>query len=1294
LENENADRCGESLKVMWKFWIDVGGTFTDCLAQSPDGQMHQTKVLSSGVFKGQLHLSDLTDVARANNSKEPTGMWNGAELKLLNVEGDSIFTANVLSSNAGLFKLDRSIPAEISKANSTIAYELNPRLHAPLVAMRVIAGVPISDPLPACTVHLGTTRGTNALLTRSGARTALITSKGLSDFLTIGDQARPHLFQLAIQKPEPLFEQSIEIEERVLADGTVECRPDEAKVRQQLVELKDAGIESIAICLMHGYRYSQHEQNVGKIADEIGFDDVRVSHEVSPLIKLIPRGETTVLDAYLNPVIGNYLDEIQAGLSKESRLKLMTSAGGLVSREHFSGKDSVLSGPAGGVVGAARVATKFGFDRVIGFDMGGTSTDVSRYESVDGLDQFEREYESLKAGIRIVTPMMAIETVAAGGGSVCWFDGTKLCVGPESAGADPGPACYGKGGPLAITDANLFLGRIVPDQFPFRLDRQAVENHLSRMCKKLAAAGFHYSPLELAEGFVKIANHSMATAITTVSIARGYDPNDHVLMSFGGAGAQHCCGVANNLGMSQILDHPQSSILSAVGIHMADRTSHQIRAVQEMCDEQLERRLDNVFAQMESQATDRLVYGDGNSDQPIVLRRRLDMRYAGTNQFLTIERSSGETWETLFHQQHRQLFGYVQDRSVEVVAMRVEAILEGDRLTPWVPVSEFELLKPTDFQDMHFDGRTYSAGRFQRGQIKAGNCIDGPAIVFDRYSTTIVDPCWIAKAVGDGAFLIEQVTSVNQSVIRVTDSALNAPDPVQLEIFNRSFATIARQMGISLQKTSISVNVKERLDFSCAIFTSQGDLVVNAPHIPVHLGAMSETVREVIRRNPRVVAGDVFVTNDPYAGGSHLPDVTVVSPVFDSGQSLLLFWVASRSHHAEIGGKAPGSMPADARFLAEEGVLIDNYKLVDAGTERFGQLEEILGTSPYPSRNVSENLADLAAQVAANRSGAKDLLGLVKQHSFETVQRYMHFMRTAAETKARAAIGKLPDHEMRFSDQLDNGARIVVSIKKMEDGLDIDFAGTDAVTPDNLNANRAIVCSAVMYVIRCLVDEDIPLNEGLLSPVTIRLPECLLNPKAGGNHPHDSPAIVGGNVETSQRVVDVILGALEVAAASQGTMNNWLIGDDSFGYYETVGGGSGATYKGPGVDAVHTHMTNTRLTDPEILETRYPCVLREFAIRHGSGGMGEKPGGCGIVREIEFTRPLTLSLLTGRKKSRPYGLDGGMAGQPGVNWLIDVDQSTQELPWRCEIPISQGQRLRLETPGGGGVGAGNSGCVE
>jgi len=1254
--------------------------------------MHRTKVLSSGVFKGQLRLADLTDVDQSGNSNEPSGMWDTAQMSLLNAAGDSLFTAKVQSSNAGTFVLDRPIPAELLAADQTLAYELDPNLHAPLAAMRILSRVRMCDPLPDCTVHLGTTRGTNALLTKSGARTALIASKGMKDFLTIGDQTRPHLFELAIRKPQPLFETSIEIDERVLADGTVECRPDESKVRQQLTELKNAGIESIAICLMHGYRYPQHEEDVGRIACEIGFADVRLSHRVSPLIKLIPRGETTVLDAYLNPVIGTYLDEIQAGLSKRSGLKLMTSAGGLVSRDYFSGKDSVLSGPAGGVVGAARVATQFGFDRVIGFDMGGTSTDVSRYESVDGNDQFEREYESQKAGVRIVTPMMAIETVAAGGGSVCWFDGTKLCVGPESAGANPGPTCYGKGGPLSITDVNLFLGRIVPDQFPFPLDHQAVENRLTRMCDELKVAGFEYSPQELAEGFVKIANHSMATAISTVSIARGYDPDDHVLMSFGGAGSQHCCGVAENLEMSRILDHPQSSILSAVGIRLADRTSHETSAIREVWDVGLEQRLETAFVQMKDRASSRLRVDDSSAAPSIAIRRRIDMRYTGTEQYLTIELAADQTAKALFEDRHRQLYGYVQDRPIEVVAMRVEAILEGNRLTPATPVREFERLEPDSFQEMYVRGETCRAGCYDRRKISTGDGIAGPAIITDRYSTTIVDSGWTAKCIGDGTLLIERAVdqtadaNADHSATRVPESAVRTPDPVQLEIFNRSFATIARQMGVALQMTSVSVNVKERLDFSCAIFTATGDLVVNAPHIPVHLGAMSETVREVIRRNGDVVAGDVFVTNDPYAGGSHLPDVTVVSPVFDSSQSSLLFWVASRSHHAEIGGKAPGSMPADARFLAEEGVLIDNFKLVDAGTERFDQLEVILGSPPFPSRNVRENLADLAAQVAANRAGEKELLSLVERYSFETVDRYMQFIRSAAETKARAAIARLPSHEMKFHDQLDNGATIAVSIQRVDDRLEIDFDGTDRVTGDNLNGNWAIVSSAVMYVIRCLVDEDIPLNEGLLSPVTIRLPECLLNPKVGDNHPHNSPAIVGGNVETSQRVVDVILGALGIAAASQGTMNNWLIGDESFGYYETVGGGSGATAELPGVDAIHTHMTNTRLTDPETLETKYPCILREFAIRIGSGGAGAKAGGCGIVREIEFTRPLTLSLLTGRRKSQPYGLSDGKPGASGINWLIDIDQTSHELAWRCEIRISAGQRLRLETPGGGGIG--------
>ncbi len=1269
---------------MWQFWIDVGGTFTDCVGQSPDGKVLQTKVLSSGVFKGRLRLSDLTDVERSRDSIEPLDMWTGARMSLLNVAGESVFGANVVSFNAGTFELDSAIPKQLSDEHETFAYELDPDLHAPLAAVRILAGVRMSDPLPDCQVHLGTTRGTNALLTRSGARTALITSRGLKDFLTIGDQARPHLFELAIRKPAPLFETSIEIDERILADGTIERVPDESVVREQLKALKKNGFQSIAICLIHGYRFPQHEESVGRIAREVGFADVRLSHQVSPLIKLVPRGETTVLDAYLNPVIGRYLDEIQDGLSPGSDLKLMTSAGGLVSREHFSGKDSVLSGPAGGVVGAARVATQFGFNRVIGFDMGGTSTDVSRYESVDGKDLFEREYESNKAGVRIVTPMMAVETVAAGGGSVCWFDGNRLCVGPKSAGANPGPACYGKGGPLSITDVNLFLGRIVPDQFPFPLDCQAVQTQLERLCENVAEAGFEYTPVELAEGFVRIANHSMASAISSVSIARGYDPDGHVLMSFGGAGSQHCCGVAENLGMTQILDHPQSSILSAVGIRLADRTSHVTMAVEEVCDATLVQRLEAQFVRMENQAVEQLAADRQPVRTSVVLRRRLDMRYAGTEQFLTIELDPAENCEDVFCEQHRQLYGYVQDRPVQVIAIRVEAILEGNRLSPSALIDKFEILEPSAHQEMFVNGTRIRAGRFHRKAIQTGDRIEGPAIITDRYSTTIVDLGWSAKCIGDGALLIEQVSTAGGSTPSesITDAA--GPDPVQLEIFNRSFATIAKQMGIALQKTSVSVNVKERLDFSCAIFTAEGDLVVNAPHIPVHLGAMSETVREVIRRNSNVHAGDVFVTNDPYAGGSHLPDVTVVSPVFESSGSTLLFWVASRSHHAEIGGKAPGSMPADAEFLFEEGVLIDNFKLVDAGSDRFEQLRAILVSAPFPTRNVQENLADMAAQVAANQSGAKHLLALVERYSSGMVQRYMGFVQQAAAMKAREAIAKLSQREMKFSDRLDNGAKIAVSVARTGDRLEIDFDGTDSVTQDNLNANRAIVSSAVMYVIRCLVDEDIPLNEGLLGPVKIRLPDCLLNPPQGVNHPYDSPAIVGGNVETSQRVVDVILGALGIAAASQGTMNNWLIGNDSFGYYETVGGGSGATRLSPGVDAVHSHMTNTRLTDPETLETRYPCILREYSIRKNSGGAGLNAGGSGMVREIEFTQPLTLSLLTGRRTSQPYGMKGGQPGRAGVNWLIDADATERKLPWRCQIQVDKAQRLRLETPGGGG----------
>ncbi len=1267
---------------MWQFWIDVGGTFTDTLAASPDGHRFESKVLSSGLTKGRiLGIESGNEIISDSFEDVEDGFWSGVKLFLVDAQGQKISSHTVESFAlvGGQQRLTVTPLISIENIDRARGIELDAGVHAPVVAIRKLIGVPFTKPLPDCDVRLGTTRGTNALLTRSGAKVGLVTSTGFADLLSIGDQARPKLFALSIEKSAPLYCCAAEIYERVLADGTIDQPLDEENVRVVLTQMKSGGATAVAICLMHGFRYPAHELRVGEIAAQIGFEEICLSHQVAPLIKIVSRAETTVLDAYLNPVIGKYLDEISDQLSPESQLRMMTSAGGLVTRDNFSGKDSVLSGPAGGVVGAARTGVQVGFDKVIGFDMGGTSTDVSRFDGEHG--EFEVEFESHKAGVRIMTPMLAIQTVAAGGGSVCWFDGVRLRVGPKSAGSDPGPACYGSGGPLSVTDINLFLGRIRTDMFPFALDVVAVQRKLKLLCSELSQAGFTYTEEKLAAGFLEIANHNMASAIESVSVAKGYDPKDYALMSFGGAGAQHCCAVADLLGMTRIIDHPRSAILSAVGIRMADLKSHAVKSILQAVNQIGQHDLQDVFADLEQEATEKLVQDEARKfveSAKVSVKRKLELRYQGLDGALVVDSDDITKAVELFEARHLQFYGYTQERPIEIVAARLQAAIEGER------PSKFSWPTPVTLSPGGSEAHRRGGPNFQRFQLSVGDQITGPASIADSFSTTIVDAGWQAIVGPETILRIEKIAKpIFKSTSQTTEDHRYA-DPVELEIFNRRFSSIAAQMGLCLQKTSVSVNVKERLDFSCAIFTSTGDLVVNAPHIPVHLGAMSETVREIIRLNPSVSAGDVFVTNDPYGGGSHLPDVTVVSPVFIHDEGDAVFWVASRSHHAEIGGKTPGSMPPDATCLAEEGVLISNLKLVESGVPHFERLGKLLKGGSYPSRSPQENLADVRAQIAANHSGSQDLEKLVDQHGLSKVQAYMKFIQDAAAEQVGHAIGKLPDGVHRFGDSLDNGATISVAITVSGQQIEIDFTGTDGVLSGNQNANPAIVNSAVMYVLRLLIDSDIPLNEGVMNPVTIHIPrDCFLNP-VPGDSPETSPAIVGGNVETSQRVVDVLLGALGIAAASQGTMNNWLMGDESFGYYETVGGGSGATATANGADAVHVHMTNTRLTDPEILETRYPVILREFSIRHGSGGEGQHHGGDGMVREIEFRKALEVSLLTNRRNSVPYGLGGGCPGVAGKNRLIRKSGKEIHLESKAQLQVEPGDVLRIETPGGGG----------
>jgi 5-oxoprolinase (ATP-hydrolysing) len=1284
------------MPARWEFWIDVGGTFTDCIARSPDNELVTCKVLSSGITKGRVSDRLGTDrIVDETRSSDPDNFWSGYTIRFLDDSGQPVHSARVrgFRRRHSLLTIEQLLPETVEAGTR---YELDGGEEAPILAIRTVLGLSREEAIPPVSVRLGTTRGTNALLTRRGARTAFVTTKGFADVLLIGNQNRPRLFDLAIQKPEPLFEEVVEIEERLDADGNVLIAPDEAAIRRQFEQLRETGIESIGICLLHAFANADHEVIVERIARDVGFTEISTSSRLSPLIKIVSRGDTTMMDAYLNPILRDYVRRLRASLPN-SVLRMMTSAGGLVDADSFVGKDSIMSGPAGGVIGFSRVAQTAGFEKSIGFDMGGTSTDVSRFDG-----EYELEFETQKAGVRIVAPMLAIETVAAGGGSVCGFDGVKLFVGPQSAGADPGPACYGRGGPLTVTDINLFLGLVLSDRFPFPLDIVAVETRLVRLCDEIANSpmGRRYSPVELAAGFRQIANANMVRAIRRISVARGYDPADYTLVSFGGAGSQHACSLARSLGIPRVLVHPWSGILSAYGIGLADIRRFAERSVLTEFSPESLKAVHAAFAELIEQATAEVRAEGIRDDQIKPPARSLDLRYRGVESTINVTEPANGDWLAAYEAQHEQLYGYCHSaRSLEIVAARVEVI--GEMNAP--PDSPGELVERTPLAKQAvaawFDGILRDTAVFARAELQPGDRIIGPAIVCEPTSTVVVDPDFEARVESRGEIVMTDVLADaltlsrgnaedrrTQSCADEVDVAIPA-DPVLLEIFNNLFASIAEQMGVTLQKTSFSTNVKERLDFSCAIFTPTGDLVVNAPHIPVHLGAMSETVKRLLADVPALNPGDVYVTNDPFRGGSHLPDVTVISPVHDDESGELIFLTASRAHHSEIGGIVPGSMPPFSKNLSEEGVVIGCLKLVDRGQSHETELRDLLASGEFPSRSVENNLADVSAQVAANTSGVRQLRELVKRYSLPVVHAYMRHIQQAAAEKMRLALTAIPDGVYSRTDHLDDDSPVSVTITVSGDSATVDFTGTGPVLSSNLNANRAITTAATLYVFRCLIREDIPLNSGVLEPVTIVLPECLLNPTPGDT-PAESPAIVGGNVETSQRVVDVLLGALGVAAASQGTMNNLTFGDDTFGYYETICGGSGATASADGADAVHTHMTNTRLTDAEIIERRYPVRVHEFSIRRGSGGAGRHRGGDGITRRIEFLKPLTVSLLTERRgEYAPFGLEDGEAGAIGRNTLQRAGATASEdVGGKVQIEVSVGDMLTIQTPGGGGFG--------
>ncbi|QDU38742.1 Acetophenone carboxylase gamma subunit [Maioricimonas rarisocia] len=1272
--------------MQWQFWIDVGGTFTDCVAVTPDGEMRTFKTLSSGVTKGDVGERGDDAIVDPRRAGDPPGFWSGYAIRFLDPTGSEISTGRVtqFDADSGALTIDGGIPSGVEAG---CVYELTSGEEAPIVAIRYLLGLQLDEPIPAVTVRLGTTRGTNALLERKGARTALVTTRGFADVLLIGNQDRPRLFDLAIRKPEPLFTEVVEIDERLDAEGDVLTAVNAEQVRAQLADLHSRDIDSIAICLLNSYVNPDHERVVADVAREVGFEEISVSSRLSPLIKIVSRGDTTVMDAYLNPILREYVGSLRSALDEASSLRLMTSAGGLVDADSFVGKDSILSGPAGGVIGFSRVAEQAGFPRSIGFDMGGTSTDVSRYDG-----QYELEYETTKAGVRVVSPMLAIETVAAGGGSICDFDGVKLMVGPESAGADPGPACYGAGGPLTVTDVNLALGRLLPEQFPFSLDEQAVWQRLETLCNRIAESplGKTYTPVELAQGFVDIANANMVRAIRRISVARGYDPGDYALVTFGGAGGQHACAIARSLGTHQILLHPYAGILSAYGMGLADVRRFGEQSVLKTCSADTLEEIEPAFQQLEERLRDDVIAEGVPADQVQPGRRSLDMRYVGVESTINVPLPEDGNYAARYEELHEQLYGYRHTgRGIEIVAQRMEVIghLPHASVPPQPLKQRFP--EPSRVTETWFAGEKRSTGVYLRSDLQPGDEFAGPAILCEPTSTIVVEPGFSASVRERGEIVLSDVRQPEDSSgssDRETGVTTEA-DPVLLEIFNNLFASIAEQMGVTLRKTSISTNVKERLDFSCAIFDRQGELVVNAPHIPVHLGAMSETVKAIIADNRTIRPGDVFVTNDPYRGGSHLPDVTVITPVIDRETDEILFFTASRAHHAEIGGIVPGSMPPFSKNLAEEGVLIRNFRLVDGGESREKELEELFKSGRYPTRNVHDNLADISAQVAANQTGHRLLEDLIDRYSLAVVQSYMGHIQQAASLKMRMALARLEDREYERTDHLDDGSPIAVTITISGETATVDFTGTGPVLATNLNANRAIVTAAVLYVFRCLIDEDIPLNGGVLEPVEIVLPECLLNPPAYDD-PAKCAAMVGGNVETSQRVVDVLLGALGVAAASQGTMNNLTFGDERFGYYETICGGSGATANSDGADAVHTHMTNTRLTDAEVMERRYPVRVQEFSIRRGSGGNGTHRGGDGIIRRLEFLRPLSVAMLSQRRAEfRPFGLNGGRDGAAGRNLLQRAGLKVADDMGGCfQTEAAAGDVLTIETPGGGGHG--------
>jgi 5-oxoprolinase (ATP-hydrolysing) len=1251
----------------WRFWIDRGGTFTDVVAQAPDGSLRTHKLLS-----------------------EDRGRYQDAA-----VEG-----------------------------------------------MRRLLGLADDEPIPeqhVAEVRMGTTVATNALLEREGTPTLYVTTRGFGDALRIGYQDRPDLFALDIRLPAPAYARVLEVDERVGADGRVVLPLDEDGARRGLEAARRAGLDACAIAFVHGYAHPEHERRVAELARAAGFSQVSASHDTSPLMKLIGRGETTVVDAYLSPILRRYVDGVAAQLG-DVRLRFMQSHGGLTDAVLFRGKDAVLSGPAGGVVGAVAVSRGAGFDRVVGFDMGGTSTDVSHCAG-----ELERSYESAVGGVRLRSPMLRVHTVAAGGGSVCAFEDGRYRVGPRSAGADPGPACYGKGGPLTVTDCNLIAGKLRPAFFPHvfgpggaePLDEVAARRALAAVAASMRAAGIEPpSPEQLADDFIRVACEAMARAIKRVSTQRGHDVGDHVLCCFGGAAGQHACLVADALGMTRILLHPLAGVLSAYGMGLADVRALRERTVETPLDTADAPAVAAALQEVEAAALAELAR-QGLTGSAVRVERRGHIKYSGTDVSLPMPWGAPDEMERAFLDQHHARYGFLMPgRALTLEAVSAEAIGAGATSDSGAPSgagassgadvssgaeassrSGATPAPPRESTTVFTGGRGHQAPVHWREDLPPATVVDGPAVICESTGTTVVEPGWRAEVLQGGELLLRRAAPpTHPSADPATVS------PLLLEVFNSLFMSIAEQMGATLANTAVSVNIKERLDFSCAVFDADGGLVANAPHLPVHLGSMGASVQAVLERHRgELRPGDAWLLNSPYAGGTHLPDLTVVTPVFlgeavdaassrpgvdadaGGGPCQPLFFVASRAHHADVGGITPGSMPPGSRTIDEEGVLIEDFRLVEAGRLREAEVADLLTSARHPVRDLQQNLADLRAQVAANARGAAELERMSHEFGLPVVTAYMrHVQENAAEAVRRvldrlaaptpaarrdrtnAARQALAAPETRgFRQELDDGSAIcvAVTVDPRSRRAVVDFSGTSPQRGDNFNAPAAVTTAAVLYVFRTLVDADIPLNAGCLEPIDMVIPPgSMLSPSPPA-------AVAAGNVETSQAVTAALLGALGAASASQGTMNNLTFGDHRYQYYETVCGGAGAGPDWDGCSAVHTHMTNSRLTDPEVLEWRYPVRVDEFRVRQGSGGGGARRGGDGVVRRLRFLEPLTAAIVSSGRRVPPYGLAGGLPGALGRNAVERADGTIEELPGVAQMRMEPGDVLVMETPGGGGYGA-------